>query len=166
MQNLWSQLISTEDFPARWHCGSWTELHGWVHICADVAIFGAYAAIPVVLIYFILKRKDVPFLKIFWLFSAFILACGTEHLIEATIFWHPWYRLSAALKVVTALVSWITVVVLVRILPKALEWPGILKLNQELSREVEERRRAENLRKITEDRFSRLVNSIGDYAIS
>jgi len=143
MGNLWSQLFSTDDFPARWQCGNWTDLHGWVHISADAAIFGAYFAIPVVLTYFAIKRRDVPFLPIFWLFGAFILACGTGHLVEAAIFWHPWYRLSGAVKVATALISWVTVVALVRVLPKALELPGVVKLNQELVRENEERRRVE-----------------------
>ena len=142
MKDLFGLLFSTEGFPPRWHCGDWSALHGWTHICSDASIFGAYAAIPAALIYFTFKRKDVPFLPIFWLFGVFILACGTGHLIEATLFWHPWYRLSAAVKVVTALASWCTVVALVRVLPQALELPGLAKLNRELSHEVGERRKA------------------------
>ena len=143
MKDLPGLLFSTDGFPPRWHCGEWSALHGWTHIGADAAIFGAYAAIPAALIYFALKRKDVPFLPIFWLFGAFILACGTGHLIEASLFWHPWYRFSAAMKVFTALVSWGTVVALIRILPQALELPGLAKLNRELSREVAERKKIE-----------------------
>lgn len=142
MKDLLGLLFGTDGFPPRWQCGDWSALHGWTHICSDAAIFGAYAAIPAALIYFALKRKDVPFLPIFWLFGAFILACGTGHLIEATLFWHPWYRFSAAVKVTTALVSWGTVVALVRVLPQALELPGLAKLNRELSHEIEERRKA------------------------
>lgn len=102
---LLSQLFDTSDFPARWTCGHWTELHGWTHIVSDVAIFLAYMAIPVVLAWFALRRPDFAFRPLFWLFCAFIFACGTVHLIEASIFWYPWYRLSALGKVVTALVS-------------------------------------------------------------
>ena len=38
-------------------------------------------------------------------FAAFILACGTTHLMEAIIFWWPAYRLAGVIKLFTALVS-------------------------------------------------------------
>ena len=87
------KLFDTSDFVARWNCGDWSDAHGWLHIFSDIAIFAAYFAIPVVLAYFVLRRKDVPFLPIFWLFAAFILCCGIGHAIEATLFWQPWYPL-------------------------------------------------------------------------
>jgi PAS domain S-box-containing protein len=114
------QLFSTAGFPARWVCGRWTPLHGWLHIAADMAVFSAYAAIPVALVYFVRKRRDVPFLPIFWLFAAFILACGVGHLVDASVFWRPHYRLLTGIKLFTAVVSWLTVVGLVRVIPKAL----------------------------------------------
>jgi len=46
-------------------------------------------SIPLALVYFIRKRRDIPFTSLFWLFGAFIAACGTGHLIEAGIFWWP-----------------------------------------------------------------------------
>src|SRR5262245_61016961 len=106
-----SLLFDTRDFPARWHCGRWTAELGWTHIVADLAIFGAYAAIPAALAYFVVRRRDVPFQGVFWLFVAFIFSCGFGHLVEATIFWHPWYRFAAAVKVFTAAASWATVIV-------------------------------------------------------
>ena len=132
-------LFDTSDFPQRWYCGQWSTGHGWLHICSDIAIFAAYTAIPIVLSYFVLRKKTVPFPPIFWLFAAFILACGVGHLVEATIFWHPWYRLSGLLKLIIAIVSWCTVIALVPITPRALA----MRSPEELEREVEERRRAE-----------------------
>lgn len=114
------QLFSTAGFPPRWSCGRWTALHGWLHIAADLAVFSAYAAIPVALVYFVRKRRDVPFLPIFWLFAAFILACGVGHLVDASVFVRPHYRLLTAIKLFTAVVSWLTVLAMVRVLPKAL----------------------------------------------
>jgi hypothetical protein len=55
-------------------------------------------------VYFVLRKRDVPFPTIFWLFGAFILACGTTHLMEAIIFWYPVYRLAGIIKLLTALV--------------------------------------------------------------
>src|SRR5262245_56637707 len=98
MLAFFSKLFDTSDFPPRWDCGAgWAEepAVGWIHIFSDLAVFAAYTAIPVMLIYFVFRKKTGVFLPIFWLFAVFILACGTVHLVEATIFWQPWYRLSA-----------------------------------------------------------------------
>src|SRR5213082_87116 len=97
------RIFDTTGFPPRWNCGNgWTSEQGWLHILSDIAIFGAYTAIPCVLMFFILRRRDIPFPKIFWLFGAFIFSCGFGHLIEAIIFWHPVYRFSGLVKFTTA----------------------------------------------------------------
>ncbi|EMI20598.1 sensory box sensor histidine kinase/response regulator [Rhodopirellula maiorica SM1] len=49
---FFSKLVDTRDFPARWYCGTWSLDVGWLHIVSDVAIFGAYFAIPLVLMGF------------------------------------------------------------------------------------------------------------------
>lgn len=131
------------DFMPRWSCGNWTAAHGWLHILSDLAIFGAYAAIPAVLAYFVIRRKNTPFPPVFWLFVTFIFACGVGHLIEATIFWQPWYRLSGLVKLITAAVSWTTVIALTRVVPQALALPDLAKVNAALEREMHERRAAE-----------------------
>lgn len=138
-----SKLFDTSDFMPRWECGNWSPGHGWLHIISDVGTWGAYTAIPMVLAYFVLRRKDIVFPRIFWLFGCFILFCGMVHLVEATIFWWPWYRFSGVVKLATALVSWTTVVALIRIVPKALSLPGLQGVNQQLEKEIEERSRAE-----------------------
>ncbi len=131
--SIFGALFDTTGFPARWYCGRWSTLHGWLHIVADLAVFGAYAAIPVALVYFVRKRRDVPFPPIFWLFAAFILACGIGHLIDASVFWQPRYRLLTAAKLFTGVISWLTVLALVRVLPKA------LALHADLDQRVQER---------------------------
>jgi PAS domain S-box-containing protein len=128
-------------------------LHGWIHIVSDLAIFAAYVAIPCVLLYFIGRRRDVPFSRIFLLFGAFILSCGAGHLIEAGIFFWPVYRVSAMMKVTTAIVSWATVVALIRVTPAALSLPGLKKTCEDLEREVEARKRVEAILRSSESRF-------------
>jgi signal transduction histidine kinase/ActR/RegA family two-component response regulator len=144
MTDFFSKLFDASDFPARWHCGRWTAGVGWLHILSDLAIFAAYAAIPCLLIYFVRKRRiDVPLAPVFWLFAAFILCCGIGHLLEAGIFWYPAYRLAGAWKLLTALVSWATVLVLVRLAPQALALPSLARRNKGLEREVQKRTRTE-----------------------
>jgi hypothetical protein len=92
----------------------------------------------------------VPFLPVFWLFVALIFLCGLGHLVESTLFWQPWYRLSGLVKLLTATVSWLTVVSLMRYLPAALSLPGIAKLNEQLQSQAVEREAVKaNLRERT-----------------
>ncbi len=142
--NFLSSLFDTTGFPPRWHCGVWSDSLGWLHIVSDTAIWAAYMAIPAALLFFIGRRPDVPFPKLFWLFGAFIFACGTGHLLEAIIFWEPIYRAAGALKACTAVVSWTTVIVLIPLIPKALGIPNLQQVNRELEAEVEERRAMES----------------------
>lgn len=148
--DFFKQLFDTSDWPPRWHCGEWSDFHGWLYIGSDVAIWLAYFIIPVIIILFIQRRPDVPFLPVFWLFGAFIILCGATHIIDAVIFWWPGYRVSAVVRFVTAIVSFVTVLALIRDLPKLLDIKSPTenkreneKLKQQLAtsqREIEELR--------------------------
>ncbi|MEQ1843445.1 MAG: histidine kinase dimerization/phospho-acceptor domain-containing protein, partial [Verrucomicrobiales bacterium] len=165
MISFFQHLFDTDGFPPRWTCGRWSEGHGWLHILSDIAIFGAYAAIPLALAYFIRRRKDMPFIPIFWLFAVFIFSCGTTHLIEASIFWHPWYRLSGIVKLITAVVSWMTVISLLKIVPSALALPGLAKVNRQLTEEIAERKEAEEqVRLLNRDLEQRVADRVADLA--
>ncbi|HEV7280548.1 MAG TPA: ATP-binding protein [Pirellulaceae bacterium] len=135
-------LFDTTGFPARWSCGpTWQAepFWGWLHIVSDLGTFGAYTAIPIVLLCFILKRRqDIPFPRLFALFGAFIFACGGTHLVESLIFWYPIYRFSGVLKFGTALVSWATVISLIQIAPKALKLRGPADLEEEVRRRTQQ----------------------------
>ncbi|MBX9653543.1 response regulator [bacterium] len=135
--------LDTDGFVPRWDCGIWSPELGWLHILSDLATWGAYTAIPIALVYFISRRRDIPFSGLFWLFGAFILACGTTHLLEAIIFWSPIYRLSGLVKLATAIVSWVTFFALVRVLPAALALPELARKGETLEAELKERKRAE-----------------------
>ena len=174
--------FDTYGFPARWLCGSaWHESAwlGWLHIVADFFTFLAYYAVPLVTIYFVRQRRNLKFPPIFYVFlAAIFLTCGTVHLLEAIIFWWPIYRFAGLVKLTTAVVSCVGVVVLARILPSALE----LKSSKEFQRVLTEREQArESLQserfllhtlldnhpdaiyfKDTEGRFTRVSKSLAD----
>ncbi len=119
--DFFKNFFLAENWPARWTCGKWTGFHGWLYIISDLAIWSAYFAIPLIIILFIQKRQqEIPFLKVFWLFTLFILACGTTHLLDAIMFWYPAYRISGFLLLGTAVISWATVFSLIKIMPQAL----------------------------------------------
>jgi len=111
-------LFQSDSWPARWSCGNWTGFHGWLYILSSFLISAAYLAIPFILYSFISRRKDTPFVKVFWLFIIFILSCSLTHLLDGVIFWIPLYRLNALLLCFTALISWFTVFALIQTLPQ------------------------------------------------
>jgi PAS domain S-box-containing protein len=111
----------------------------------------AYVAIPIVLIYFTRRRRDLPFPWMFWMFGAFIIGCGTTHLMEVITSATPVYRLSGVVKLLTAGVSVATAVALVPLVPKAL----LLRSPRELEKQFKERERAE-------ERFRELLESAPD----
>lgn len=115
-----SNIFAVDQWPARWFCGNWSDFHGWLYIISSFAIWGAYFTIPVIIGWFVSKKKNLPFKKIFLLFLLFILFCGLGHLIDGLIFWFPVYRLSALILFLTAVVSWGTVIALFKIIPDAL----------------------------------------------
>lgn len=125
---FFQKLFDASDWPARWVCGTWSDFHGWLYIGSDIAIWLAYFIIPVVIIWFVQKRPNVPFLPVFWLFAAFIIFCGATHILDAIMFWWPGYRIGALLRFLTAIVSLITVFALIRDLPKLLDYKAPPKL--------------------------------------
>lgn len=73
-------LTDASDFVPRHCCGAWSNLWLTIYVAANVCIAFAYYAIPIGLIaaYWGSKAKvKQPWLA--WLFSAFIVMCGTIH---------------------------------------------------------------------------------------
>jgi serine phosphatase RsbU (regulator of sigma subunit)/anti-sigma regulatory factor (Ser/Thr protein kinase) len=91
-----------------------------LHVTSDALIALAYFSIPLMLATFVRRRKDVPFSGVFWMFSVFIVSCGCTHIMAIVVIWHPWYWLEGAIKAVTAVASIATAILLVPILPRAL----------------------------------------------
>jgi len=155
-----SKLFDTSDYPARWTCGNWTPFEGWLHIVSDALIFVAYFAIPASL-FVLVRRREVEFPFIAWLFVAFIFFCGLTHAIEASIFWWPAYRLSGLVKAITAVVSLLTAVVVIRALPEAVALPSVRRANTDLQaalvRERTLARELESAHQTLEDRTSLLA---------
>jgi hypothetical protein len=116
-----TKLFLADNWPPRWVCGEWSTFHGWLYITSDIAIWLAYFVIPAIIIFFIQRRHNLPFQPVFWLFGAFIILCGSTHLIDAVMFWWPGYRLSALIRLMTAVVSMVTAFVLIRDLPKLID---------------------------------------------
>lgn len=121
------QLLSP-DFMPHGVCYLWDPRMVWLHVISDGLIALSYYCIPVILVYFICKNREIPFNRIFWMFGVFILACGTTHLMEIWNIWHGSYLLAGMIKAVTAVVSLVTATMLIPLVPKVISLPGRMHL--------------------------------------
>lgn len=147
MWDLTQPLFSNTYIP-HGHCYLWqTSLLG-LHIISDGFITLAYYSIPLILLYFVRKRQDMPFRGIVILFSAFILSCGTTHVFAIWTLWNPDYWLSGTVKAFTAMVSIYTAITLFPLVPKVLALPSpheLEVLNHQLEGQIQERQTAEKI---------------------
>jgi PAS domain S-box-containing protein len=133
MMNFIESLLSSDGFMPHGFCYLWNAKLVWLHVISDSLIALAYFSIPVTLIYFIRKRRDLPFNWIFVCFGLFILACGSTHLMEVWTLWHANYWFSGAIKAFTAMASVPTAILLVDLVPEALRLPSPKALRDEIA---------------------------------
>ncbi len=139
-------LGSTAALLPHGYCFNWQPAMLWTTVAGDASIAIAYLSIPLALITFVRRRRDMGFNWMMKLFSAFIFLCAACHLMEVWTIWHPAYWLEAGLKVVTGIVSLATAALLWPMIPKLLRIPSVNQLQAAIARletQAVERRRAE-----------------------
>lgn len=142
MGDYFDILTRARDLAPHGYCLLWQPELVWTHVVADALIAAAYFSIPIAIVRFVTGRKDIQFSWIFWLFALFIVACGTTHLVAIWTLWNADYGWQALIKVVTAIASVGTAIVLWPLIPKALAIPSPLQLreaNTQLSERIRER---------------------------
>lgn len=133
-------LIDSASYMAHGYCLLWQPWLVVLYAGSDLLIFTAYAVIPLALIRFLRKRPDVKFRGLVALFASFILLCGLTHLVSVLTLWVPVYPLAGALKLVTGIVSAITAIVLLRLVPVVVALPApddLREANEKLREEIE-----------------------------
>ena len=146
MNQSLQQLLSEGNFMPHGMCYLWRPDVLLLHVASDSLITLAYFSIPFTLVYFAHKRTDLQFHWMFICFAVFIIACGTTHLMEIWVIWHPTYWLSGSIKALTALASVPTAILLVKLIPQALRLPSpsaLRRANETLEQEIAERKRAQ-----------------------
>jgi PAS domain S-box-containing protein len=180
-------LLSADGFMPHGHCYLWRPGLIWLHLLSDAVTALAYTSIPFTLIYFVRRRRDLPFHWMFLCFGVFIIACGSTHVLEIWTLWTPTYWLAGLVKAITATASLPTAILLIKLVPKALALPSpqqlakahddlrrannelerrvvqrtaeLTKKNRQLATEIAERERAEAALVKSEARLRRLVDA-------
>src|SRR5579885_1825181 len=105
-------LISTKFLP-HWFCYVGDRRLVWTNVLSDFTIGLSYVIISATLVWLVRRAgRDLPYHRFFWAFGVFIVSCGVTHFMEVVTIWKPVYWISAAVKIVTALASAATSVVL------------------------------------------------------
>jgi signal transduction histidine kinase/CheY-like chemotaxis protein len=145
MVNVLREFFSSQYAP-HGYCLLWEPWLVWTHVVSDVLIALAYFSIPIALVIFVRRRRDVSFGGVFWMFALFITACGLTHVMRIWNLWHGDYGIEALVKIVTALVSVGAAIALWPLLPRILALPSpsqLREVNDALRHEIAERRKAE-----------------------
>jgi signal transduction histidine kinase/ActR/RegA family two-component response regulator len=134
MRDYVDWLFSSPNFMPHGMCYLWQPGTLWLNVASDGLIAAAYYAIPISLYYLVHeRRKEIPFPGVILMFAAFIVLCGTTHLMEIWTVWHPDYRLAGALKGVTGIVSVATMFTLFKVMPHAMQLRSPAQLQQEVA---------------------------------
>ena len=169
MDNAVTRFFSTDNFMPHGHCYLWEPVLLWLHVVSDALITLAYFSIPITLLFFVKKRKDLQFHWMFVCFAVFILACGASHLVEIWTVWIPDYWLSGVIKAITALASIPTAYLLVRLVPFALALPSpaaMAATNDQLRQEIAERKRMEAVLSEKNIELATLNEELGAFSYS
>ena len=139
---VFTGLFNTAALTPHGYCLSWEPGLIALHVVSDGLITASYYSIPLAIALLLLRRADVAFSWMAWLFAIFIMACGTTHLMGIWTLWYPDYLIDGMVKAVTAVASVMTAVALWPLLPRlvALPSPGVLlQANERLTQQIAER---------------------------
>src|SRR5271156_5355526 len=92
------QLFGAGEFMPHGYCYMWNPGLVWLRVISDSLNALSYFTIPFTLLWFVRKRRDLPFSWMFVLFGAFIVACGATHVMAVWNLWHAQYWLAGGLK--------------------------------------------------------------------
>ncbi|MES2724706.1 MAG: PAS domain-containing sensor histidine kinase, partial [Pseudomonadota bacterium] len=101
-----------------------------IHVVADVLIGLSYFSIPLAIAAFVRRRPDLQYGWVAYLFVAFIVACGTTHLMAILTLWVPAYGIEGLIKIATAILSIATAAILWPLIPRAAALPSVAQLEQ------------------------------------
>ncbi|HEX5108114.1 MAG TPA: ATP-binding protein [Vicinamibacterales bacterium] len=118
----WDYGPSSVAFHGHGFCYFWQTDLVALHVVSDGVIGVSYVAISGTLIYLVWRARTLlPFSWVFVAFGGFIVACGATHFMEIWTLWRPVFWLSGDVKIVTALASVATAIVLPPLIPRVLE---------------------------------------------
>ena len=114
--------------------------HGWcllwnpslitIHVVSDLAIALSYYMIPLALWIASAWLTESVGKLVVVLFGAFIIACGTTHVMDIIVLMYPAYWIQGIIKIITAALSVSTALLVLRLLVQQIHVDQSLKKEQ------------------------------------
>jgi signal transduction histidine kinase/CheY-like chemotaxis protein len=146
-------------FHPHGYCYLWIPSLVATHVVSDSLIGLSYVTISLTLVWLVWRaRHGLPFSWMFIAFGTFIVACGATHFMEIWTLWQPLFWLSADVKIVTAIASVATAVVLPPLVPKILDVIHAARVSE--ARRVELERTQGDLEQRVRERTADLANAL------
>jgi chemotaxis family two-component system sensor kinase Cph1 len=139
VSDFFRNALDTTDFQPRWKTESWTTAHKWLHVASDAGISAAYLLVAGALMRNYRAHPTALLARLFWVCAIVFFAVGAAHLLEAAMFWWPAFRLTVLVEASAAVISLLTAVVVIPLLPQAVA----LRSPSDIRREIDQRRKTE-----------------------
>lgn len=163
--SLYEWLFNPSGLTPHGFCLLWAPGLIALHSISDAIIGLAYFSIPLALAAFASQRTDLEYKWVIHLFVAFILACGTTHLMSILTLWSPAYGVEGIIKAITAMLSIATAAILWPLIPKLVALPSgaqLKQLNGQLAFKVEEQEKTALLLRESETQVRRANSDLED----
>ncbi len=149
-----------DGFMPHGHCYLWSPAMVWAQVSSNTLIGLAYLSISATLAY-IVWRVKLPFSWVYIAFGVFILACGMTHFFDVITVWHPIYWLDAGTRILTAVASVGTALLLFPLVPKVIAISKLSELakdrGEKLEAAIEELSSANDTLRVERDERERLA---------
>lgn len=147
---MWDMVTSwlTNLFVAQTYCLPGPAVLVSLYSASDLALAVIDVLIPIVLVYWMTQRRDLPFHRLVLVSSGFILLCGLQHFLHVGWLGYPVNWFIGVMKLATiGFGSWV-VLILLKLRPQLLliQTPAQLEaVNAELQQQIHDRHQAEKI---------------------
>lgn len=137
MPELWRRFLSTDYMP-HGHCYLWEPPLVWLEVITNVAIGLAYLSISFTLLHLVRQVRDLPFQWVYLAFGVFIITCAFTHFMDVWVIWRPSYWIDVSIRLVCAVASLGTAVLILPLAPRAMALADTARLAHARGLRVEE----------------------------
>lgn len=130
--------FNINNFMPHGHCYLWRTDILLLNVIPDIAISFCYFSIPLLLIYILKKRPDLPFRATIRAFILFVFFCSLTHIMEIINVWYPLYFLTGIIKALTAIISLYSTYIILKSLKKILALPSLTNIEHTIFNDLQE----------------------------
>ncbi len=146
------KIMATKGFGPHGECLLWLPGLVTLFVSSDILIGLAYVSISSTLVYLVIvTRHTLPFRWVFLAFGTFIVACGATHFFDVLTLWIPVYWLQGIIKLITAVASVTTALMLFPLLPKVIGLFELSHISDDQKKQLEETRQVLQEEVVTKD---------------